>query len=78
MARTDDPDSATDQFFINVEDNAELDRTRMSAGYAVFGRVIAGMDVVDAIRKVPVASKDGHKNVPVDAVLIKSVRRVEP
>ena len=76
MARTADPHSASAQFFINVEDNSPLDRTRKSAGYAVFGRVIEGMDVVDQIRKVPVADTKGHESVPIDPVIIKSVRRV--
>ena len=73
MARTMDPNSATAQFFINVKDNAFLDQAnaRDGNGYAVFGKVVAGMDVVDKIKAVPVADKGGHQNVPVVAVTIK-------
>lgn len=73
-----DPDSATCQFFINVVDNAFLDRPQPDgAAYAVFGKVAEGMDVVDAIRAVATGNKAGHQNVPLDPVEIKSVRRVE-
>ena len=75
MARTDDPDSATAQFFINVKDNPGLDRAGNKAGYAVFGRVTDGMDVVDKIRKVDTGVRKGHKDVPVEDVVIKSVKR---
>jgi peptidyl-prolyl cis-trans isomerase A (cyclophilin A) len=73
MARTMDPNSATAQFFINVKDNAFLDQpnARDGNGYAVFGKVVAGMDVVDKIKAVPVADKGGHQNVPVTPVAIK-------
>jgi peptidyl-prolyl cis-trans isomerase A (cyclophilin A) len=73
MARTMDPNSATAQFFINVKDNAFLDQpnARDGNGYAVFGKVVAGMDVVDKIKAVPVADKGGHQNVPVPPVAIK-------
>jgi peptidyl-prolyl cis-trans isomerase B (cyclophilin B) len=76
MARTGDPDSATAQFFINVEDNGFLDRKEApdGVGYVVFGRVIEGMDVVDRIRKVP---RNRANNRPLDDVHIKSVRRAE-
>jgi cyclophilin family peptidyl-prolyl cis-trans isomerase len=76
MARTNDPNSATAQFFINVEDNADkvLDKGPGRAGYCVFGKVIKGMDVVDKIRKVKTTSKLGHGDVPVEDVIIKSVR----
>ena len=72
MARTDRPDSATSQFFINVVDNAFLDKAnaRDKVGYCVFGKVIEGMDVVDKIRKV----KTGRNDVPEEDVIIKSVR----
>jgi peptidyl-prolyl cis-trans isomerase B (cyclophilin B) len=79
MARTPDPDSATSQFFINVEDNSSklgpggVDPT----GYCVFGKVTKGMEVVDKIKGVPTASKGGHDDVPVDNVVIKSVKIVE-
>jgi peptidyl-prolyl cis-trans isomerase A (cyclophilin A) len=73
MARTNVPDSATAQFFINLKDNAFLDsaNSRDGNGYAVFGHVIEGMDVVDKIKAVPTTLKGGHQNVPVDPVLIK-------
>ena len=78
MARTPEPNSATDQFFINVVDNAKgLDRKSGSAGYAVFGKVTDGMDVVDKIRYVKTASVRGHDDVPVEDVFIKSIRRAE-
>jgi peptidyl-prolyl cis-trans isomerase B (cyclophilin B) len=78
MARTNDPDSATAQFFINTKDNGFLNRAqaRDKVGYAVFGKVIDGMDVVDAIRRVETAGRGGQQDVPVQDVLIKSVRRV--
>lgn len=73
MARTSDPNSATAQFFINVQDNAFLDQpnSRDGNGYAVFGRVVEGMDVVDKIRGVPTTTKGPHQNVPVEPILIK-------
>ena len=73
MARTMDPNSATAQFFINVKDNAFLDQpnARDGNGYAVFGKVVAGMDVVEKIKVVPVADKGGHQNVPTTPVTIK-------
>ena len=80
MARTNEADSATAQFFINVSDNDFLnhrDSTSEGFGYAVFGSVIEGMDVVDKIRKVPTATKGGFESVPVEPVTILSVRRVE-
>ena len=73
MARTMVPDSATSQFFINVVDNPRLDAANSADGngYAVFGKVVAGMDVVDKIRAVPVGDKAGHQNVPQQTVVIK-------
>jgi peptidyl-prolyl cis-trans isomerase A (cyclophilin A) len=73
MARTMVPDSATSQFFINVVDNAFLDQpnARDGNGYAVFGKVVAGMDVVDRIRAMPVQNQGMHQNVPVKPVIIK-------
>jgi peptidyl-prolyl cis-trans isomerase A (cyclophilin A) len=73
MARTMDPNSATAQFFINVKDNSFLDQpnSRDGNGYAVFGKVVSGMDVVDKIRAVPVGDKGGHQNVPTLAVTIR-------
>jgi len=77
MARTQMPDSATAQFFINVKDNAFLDRAnaRDKVGYCVFGKVIEGMDVVDKIRIVPTTNKGPHEAVPTQDVLIQSIRR---
>lgn len=79
MARTSDPHSATAQFFINVSDNAFLDHTSPSAqgwGYAVFGRVVEGKDVVDAIRKVPTGARGMHQDVPVEDVIIERAEEV--
>jgi peptidyl-prolyl cis-trans isomerase A (cyclophilin A) len=72
MARTNDPNSATSQFFINVQDNPRLDaaNARDGNGYAVFGKVISGMDVVDKIRAVPTSSKGMHDDVPMMPVTI--------
>ncbi len=75
MARTNDLHSATSQFFINLVDNAFLDHRTGSFGYAVFGRVTAGMDVVDKIAKVKTGRRGGHDDVPAEAVVIKSARR---
>jgi len=74
MARTSDPHSATAQFFINAADNAFLDHKSESSqgwGYAVFGRVIEGEDVVDSIEKVQTGSKSGHGDVPLEDVTIQ-------
>ena len=81
MARRNAPDSADAQFFINVKDNAFLnhrDETPAGFGYAVFGRVIQGMDVVDKIVAVPTTKKGPHENVPAEPIVIRSVRVVEP
>ncbi len=67
------PDSATAQFFINVVDNKGLDMPRDGAGYAVFGKVVKGMEVVDEIRKVAVGNKGQHGNVPIEPVIIETV-----
>ena len=79
MARTNVPDSATAQFFINLGDNLRLDAANSADGngYAVFGRVIEGMDVVDKIKTVAVGNKAGHQNVPQQAVLIKQATLLE-
>lgn len=76
MARTGDPHSATSQFFINVADNAFLDHRGKSAqgwGYAVFGQVVEGMDVVDAIVAVPRGRRGPHDDVPVEPVVMQRV-----
>jgi len=79
MARTAVPDSATSQFFINVVDNAMLDQpnARDGQGYAVFGKVVAGMDVVDRIRAVETTTAGPHQNVPAKPVLIRSATLVK-
>jgi cyclophilin family peptidyl-prolyl cis-trans isomerase len=77
MARTSDPNSATAQFFINTKDNAFLDRARAPdrTGYAVFGKVIDGMDVVEKITRAKTGQRGPHADVPVEAVVIRAVRR---
>jgi peptidyl-prolyl cis-trans isomerase B (cyclophilin B) len=80
MARTNDPHSATAQFFINVKDNTFLDhrsKTPSGYGYTVFGKVIDGMDVVKKIEKVKTTTRSPHQNVPDEPVIIKSIRLVE-
>jgi peptidyl-prolyl cis-trans isomerase A (cyclophilin A) len=73
MARTMDPNSATAQFFINLKDNAFLDaaNARDGNGYAVFGKVVDGMAVVDKIRAVPTGTKGPHANVPLEPVILR-------
>ena len=73
MARTAVVDSATSQFFVNLRDNDFLDHGTRDFGYAVFGQVTGGMDVVDAIAAVPTGSRGGHQDVPVEAVEIIEV-----
>ena len=78
MARTGDPHSATSQFFINHADNDFLNFSSESMqgwGYAVFGKVVAGMDVVDAIAQVPTGNKGGHQNVPIETITITGASR---
>ncbi len=80
MARTSDPHSATAQFFINVVDNDFLDfkaPTAQGWGYAVFGKVVAGQDVVDAIKAVPTTRKGYHDDVPRDDVVIEKAVAVD-
>ncbi len=80
MARMPDKDSATSQFFINHVDNPGLDHrdnTNEGYGYAVFGKVINGMDIVDAIANVTIMTKSGRANVPKETITIISIRRVE-
>jgi peptidyl-prolyl cis-trans isomerase A (cyclophilin A)/peptidyl-prolyl cis-trans isomerase B (cyclophilin B) len=74
MARTGEVDSATSQFFINLNDNAFLDHGGRDFGYAVFGKVVDGLDVVDAIAAVETGSQRGHQDVPVEPVTILEVR----
>ena len=77
MARTGEVDSATCQFFINLKDNSFLDHSSRDYGYAVFARVSAGMDIVDAIAAVDTGSVAGHQDVPLEPVTIVEVRRDE-
>lgn len=80
MARTQDPHSASAQFFINVKDNAFLNhssKTLQGWGYAVFGRVVEGMDVVEKIKAVKTGNHGFHKDVPVEAVVLESATVVK-
>lgn len=80
MARTSEPHSATAQFFINIKDNGFLNHTAPSGqgwGYCVFGKVVDGTDVVDAIRKVKVADRGFHQHVPVEDVIITKAEVVQ-
>ncbi len=80
MARTNDPNSATAQFFINYKDNSFLDHTSPSPsgwGYAVFGEVIEGMDVVDEMAKQPTGNRGGHQDVPKTDIVIEKAEIVE-
>ena len=80
MARTSIPHSATSQFFINLKDNDFLNYSSPSPqgwGYCVFGKVVEGMDVVDAIAKQPTGNRAGHGDVPREDILIDSVTRIE-
>ena len=75
MARTNDLHSATSQFFVNLVDNDFLNHRTGNFGYAVFGRVVGGIEVVDKIAKVKTGRRHGHDDVPAESVLIKSARR---
>ncbi len=75
MARTNDPDSASNQFFINLADNAFLNNTPQNPGYTVFGRVIRGMDVVDEIAEEKVTTRAMYDNIPKKDIFIKSIRK---
>jgi cyclophilin family peptidyl-prolyl cis-trans isomerase len=79
MARTNEPNSATAQFYVNVKDNTFLDKAkaRDGVGYCVFGRVIDGTDVVDKIKAVETGNAKGHENVPTKDVVIKSIKVVK-
>ncbi|WP_110649835.1 peptidylprolyl isomerase [Salinicola peritrichatus] len=78
MARTANPDSATSQFFINLVDNAALDyRDLYTPGYTVFGHVVSGMDVVDAIAEVPTGRQGPHADVPREPIAILGAERVD-
>ncbi len=77
MARTSAPDSATMQFFINHANNDSLNHSGRDFGYAVFAKVVRGMDVVDQIAQVRTANRGGHQNVPSDPIIIKTIKRLE-
>jgi peptidyl-prolyl cis-trans isomerase A (cyclophilin A) len=77
MARTDEIHSATSQFFVNLADNDFLDQRPGQYGYAVFGHVTEGMDVIDKIAKLPTGKRKGHSDVPTQDVVIKSARRLD-
>ena len=79
MARTMVPDSATAQFFINLRDNAFLDaaNSRDGHGYAVFGKVVAGMEVVERIKSAPTTTRGPHQNVPITPILIRKATLLE-
>jgi len=76
MARTSDINSATSQFFVNLADNAFLDHGPRDFGYAVFGRVSDGMDVIDKIARVKTGTRKGYQDAPLEDVVIVSARRV--
>jgi peptidyl-prolyl cis-trans isomerase A (cyclophilin A) len=77
MARTNDPHSATSQFFVNLSDNDFLDHGPGNPGYAVFGRTVEGLDVVDAIAGVRTGRRSGYTDAPLEDVIIQSVRRLD-
>ncbi|MNP32474.1 Peptidyl-prolyl cis-trans isomerase A precursor [compost metagenome] len=76
MARTSQVDSATSQFFINLTDNRFLDHGARDFGYAVFGKVVRGMGVVDQIAKVPTGNRGMYQDVPNDPIVILSAKRL--
>ena len=76
MARYDDPNSATSQFFINLKDNTHLDPSAGGFGYAVFGKVIEGMEVVDSIAKVKTGNKGPFSNIPLSIIVVESAKVV--
>ncbi|AHF01341.1 peptidylprolyl isomerase [Thiomicrospira aerophila AL3] len=80
MARTNDPHSATSQFFINVANNSSLDfreKTPRAWGYTVFGRVVDGMRTVNQIRTQPTTSRNGYQDVPINPVVIERIRQIQ-
>lgn len=78
MARTSDINSATSQFFVNLKDNGFLDHGPRDYGYAVFGQVTDGMDVIDKIARVGTGTRRGYQDAPVEDVVIQSARRLQP
>ena len=77
MARTSDVSSATSQFFVNLADNAFLDHGPRDYGYAVFGRITEGMDVIDAVARVKTGTRKGYQDAPLEDVVIVAARRVD-
>jgi peptidyl-prolyl cis-trans isomerase A (cyclophilin A) len=77
MARTDSPHSATSQFFVNLKDNDFLDHRPGHHGYAVFGRVVEGLEIVDKIATVPTGRRKGYTDAPMEDVVITTARRVK-
>ncbi len=77
MARTSDINSATSQFFINVKDNAFLDHGQRDFGYAVFGKVITGMEVIDKIAGVKTGSHGFHDDVPVEPIVLTKIKKLD-
>lgn len=77
MARTSDPHSASSQFYINVNDNTFLDKAPGNDGYAVFGKVTSGMDIVEQIELTETHTVAGHQDVPTEAIVIEDISRVE-
>jgi len=77
MARTNDINSASAQFFVNLVDNDFLDHRTGNFGYAVFGHVVDGMDVIDRIAAVKTGRRHGHDDVPVEPVVVTAAQRVE-
>jgi peptidyl-prolyl cis-trans isomerase B (cyclophilin B) len=80
MARTSNPHSATAQFFINVNDNKSLNfksKDRNGWGYCVFGKVIEGMEIIDRIKNVKTSAKNGHGDVPIEAVIIEKITLID-
>jgi cyclophilin family peptidyl-prolyl cis-trans isomerase len=79
MARGEDPQSGTSQFFINLRNNTQLDpeKHKDGVGYCVFGKVVKGMDAVEAIGRVETTEKGSQKNIPVVPVFIQTIRRVD-
>ena len=77
MARTNEVNSATSQFFVNLKDNAFLDHSKAQFGYAVFGRIVEGLDVIDKIAAVRTGTRQQYQDAPLEDVTIVSARRVD-
>lgn len=77
MARSNDPDSATSQFFINLKNNQFLDHSEQKAGYTVFGKVIRGMDIVDKIASIRTISYGMNRDVPMTPIIIKTAKEIK-